>query len=35
VLVSHDKIFLKELTQKQWDITKDKDLTETYVMHII
>jgi macrolide transport system ATP-binding/permease protein len=35
VLVSHDKIFLKELTQKQWEITRDKDSTEIYVMHII
>jgi macrolide transport system ATP-binding/permease protein len=35
VLVSHDKIFLKELTQKQWKITKDENSTGVYVMNII
>lgn len=34
ILVSHDKIFLKKLTQKQWNITLDSPGSLTYVMQI-
>jgi ATPase subunit of ABC transporter with duplicated ATPase domains len=34
ILVSHDKIFLKKLTQKQWNITQDSSDSFTYVMQI-
>jgi ATPase subunit of ABC transporter with duplicated ATPase domains len=34
ILVSHDKIFLKKLTQKQWNITQDSPGSLTYVMQI-
>jgi macrolide transport system ATP-binding/permease protein len=35
VLVSHDKRFLKALTQKTWNITKDHHSEETFVLQII
>ncbi len=34
ILVSHDKIFLKKLTQKQWNITPDSPGSLIYVMKI-
>ena len=34
ILVSHDNIFLKKLTQKQWNITQDLPGSLTYVMQI-
>lgn len=34
ILVSHDKIFLKKLTHKQWNITPDSPGSLTYVMQI-
>ncbi len=35
LLVSHDKRFLRALTQKTWNITKDPHSDETFVMNII
>jgi len=35
VLVSHDRRFLGKLTEKTWNIGKDPDGDETYVMNIL
>lgn len=34
ILVSHDKIFLKKLTQRQWNIMQESSGSLTYVMQI-
>jgi macrolide transport system ATP-binding/permease protein len=34
VLVSHDKYFLRNLTQKQWNIKQEARSCGTFVMHI-
>jgi ATPase subunit of ABC transporter with duplicated ATPase domains len=34
LLVSHDKHFLKKLTQKQWDIVRDTHADGTFIMQV-